>query len=86
MTSDVPSGNAADRDEAHLARERAEQQFVVGADALDAGDPSAALGHFTPALSSSDEAIAGRAALGAAEALLRLGRDEDAIEIGRAHV
>lgn len=68
MTSEVPSGDA-------------EERIVAGADALDAGDLSAALAHFTSAISSADEAIAGRAALGAAEALLRLGRDAEAIEL-----
>ncbi len=68
MTSEVPSGDA-------------EEQIVAGADALDAGDLSAALAHFTPAISSADEAIAGRAALGAAETLLRLGRDAEAIAL-----
>ena len=81
MTSGAPVGEGGDLDVAHRGEQRAEEQFVAGADALDAGDPSAALELFTPALSSPDEAIAGRAALGAAEALLRLGRDAEAIEL-----
>lgn len=59
----------------------AEEQISAGLDALDAGDPGAALEFFTRATASGDEMTAGRAALGAAEACFRLGRDEEAIEL-----
>lgn len=83
MSSGMTSPDAAGRDRDGAERQRAEELIVAGADALDAGDLTAALARFTPAIESADEEIAGRAALGAAEALLRLGRDAEAIELLR---
>jgi len=53
----------------------------AGADALDAGDAERALGYFWRAAGSGELALAGRAAIGAAEALVRLSRDGEAIEL-----
>jgi len=53
----------------------------AGADALDAGDAEAALQLFWRAAGSGDLNLAGRASIGAAESLVRLGRDEEAREL-----
>ena len=47
----------------------------AGADALDAGEVERALGLFSRAATSDLPSLAGRGAIGAAEALVRLGRD-----------
>lgn len=52
-----------------------------GADALDAGDAEVALECFWRAAGSGDLNLAGRASIGAAEALVRLGRDDEAREL-----
>jgi membrane associated rhomboid family serine protease len=52
-----------------------------GADALDAGDAEVALECFWRAAGSGDLNLAGRASIGAAEALVRLGRDGEAREL-----
>jgi len=52
-----------------------------GADALDAGDVEVALECFWRAAGSGDLNLAGRASIGAAEALVRLGRDDEAREL-----
>ena len=61
--------------------ERVEALIGAGADALDAGDPTAALDYFKQAIAEGGDATAGRATLGAAEASFRLGRDEEAIDL-----
>ena len=53
----------------------------AGADALDAGDAERALSYFWRAAGSGDLPLAGRAAIGAAEALVRLSRDDEAAEL-----
>jgi membrane associated rhomboid family serine protease len=53
----------------------------AGADALDAGDAEGALERFWRAAGSGDLSLAGRASIGAAEALMRLGRDDEAREL-----
>jgi len=51
----------------------------AGADALDAGEVERALGLFSRAATSDLPSLAGRGAIGAAEALVRLGRDGEAV-------
>lgn len=53
----------------------------AGADALDRGDAEAALELFWRAAGSGDLNLAGRASIGAAESLIRLGRDDEAQEL-----
>ena len=53
----------------------------AGADALEAGDAELALSYFWRAAGAGQLSLAGRAAIGAAEALVRLGRDDEAAEL-----
>ena len=53
----------------------------AGADALDAGDAELALSYFFRAAGTGQLSLAGRAAIGAAEALVRLSRDGEAVEL-----
>lgn len=53
----------------------------AGADALDAGDAELALSYFWRAAGTGQLSLAGRAAIGAAEALVRLSRDGEAVEL-----
>ena len=81
-----------------LTRAAALALLDQGADALDGGDPEAALTHLERVARLAPAELAGRGALGAAESCARLGRDTEAEawlasaidsgdrEIGRAHV
>ena len=53
----------------------------AGADALDAGDAELALNYFLRAAETGQLELAGRGAIGAAESLVRLGRDDEAVEL-----
>lgn len=64
-----------------ISHEEAGRLIDAGADALDAGDAEAALQLFWRAAGSGDLNLAGRASIGAAESLVRLGRDEEAREL-----
>lgn len=64
-----------------ISHEEAGRLIDAGADALDAGDVEAALQLFWRAAGSGDLNLAGRASIGAAESLVRLGRDEEAREL-----
>ncbi|MGA1353327.1 MAG: rhomboid family intramembrane serine protease [Candidatus Limnocylindrus sp.] len=64
-----------------ISHEEAGRLIDAGADALDAGDAEAALERFWRAAGSGDLNLAGRASIGAAEALVRLGRDDEAREL-----
>ncbi len=64
-----------------ISHEEAGRLLDAGADALDAGDAEAALERFWRAAGSGDLNLAGRASIGAAEALVRLGRDDEAREL-----
>ena len=64
-----------------INHEEAGRLIDAGADALDAGDAEAALQLFWRAAGSGDLNLAGRASIGAAESLVRLGRDEEAREL-----
>ena len=64
-----------------ISHEEAGRLIDAGADALDAGDAEAALERFWRAAGSGNLNLAGRASIGAAEALVRLGRDDEAREL-----
>lgn len=64
-----------------ISHEDAGRLIDAGADALDAGDAEAALERFWRAAGSGDLNLAGRASIGAAESLVRLGRDDEAREL-----
>lgn len=64
-----------------ISHEEAGRLIDAGADALDAGDAEAALQLFWRAAGSGDLNLAGRASIGAAESLVRLGRNEEAREL-----
>lgn len=64
-----------------ISRDDAGRLIDSGADALDAGDAEVALECFWRAAGSGDLNLAGRASIGAAEALVRLGRDDEAREL-----
>ncbi|MFM2104350.1 MAG: hypothetical protein RL006_517 [Chloroflexota bacterium] len=64
-----------------ISHEEAGRLIDAGADALDAGDAEAAMQLFWRAAGSGDLNLAGRASIGAAESLVRLGRDEEAREL-----
>jgi membrane associated rhomboid family serine protease len=64
-----------------ISHDDAGRLIDAGADALDAGDAEAALECFWRAAGSGDLSLAGRASIGAAEALVRLGRDDEARDL-----